>query len=130
FVDYMLDEGKTAAFLLLIEDVKNLATFDRVAGKALRAGKPLIVCKLGQSDAASRAVYSHTGARAGCHADYQAMFERHAVMEGRDVVEMIDIAAVFLAFGSRQPAGNRVGIVTSSGGGGAWVADACVAAGL
>ena len=36
FVDYMLDEGKTDAFLLLLEDVKNVATFERVAAKALQ----------------------------------------------------------------------------------------------
>ena len=54
FVDYMLDEGKTDVFLLLLEDVKNVATFERVAAKALRAGKPLIVGKLGQSEAGSR----------------------------------------------------------------------------
>ncbi len=130
FVDYMLDEGKTDAFLLLLEDVKKRASFDRVADKALRAGKPLIVCKLGQSDAGSRAVSSHTGALAGSHADYRAMFARYAVMEGRDLIEMIDIAAGFLAFGARLPAGKRVGICTSSGGAGALLADACIAAGL
>src|SRR6185369_14518151 len=46
FVDYMLDEGKTDVFLLLLEDMKTLETFHRVAEKALRAGKPLIVGKL------------------------------------------------------------------------------------
>ncbi len=35
FVEAMLDEGKTDAFLLLLEDVKNPATFARVAQKAL-----------------------------------------------------------------------------------------------
>jgi acyl-CoA synthetase (NDP forming) len=130
FVEYMLDEGRTDVFLLLLEDIKNLATFERVAGKALQAGKPLIACKLGQSDAGSRAVSAHTGALAGSHADYRAMFERYGVMEGRDLIEMVDIASGFLAFGSRLPAGRRVGIATSSGGAGAWVADACVAAGL
>jgi acyl-CoA synthetase (NDP forming) len=130
FVDYMLDEGKTDAFLLLLEDVKDRATFERVAGRALRASKPLIVGKLGQSDAGSRAVRSHTGALAGAPADYRAMFERYGVIESREPGEMVDIAAAFLAFGARLPAGKRVGICTSSGGGGAWLADACVAAGL
>ena len=127
FVDYMLDEGKTDAFLLLLEDVKNVATFERVAAKALRAGKPLIVSKLGQSEAGSRAVRSHTARRPAPHDDYRAAFARHGVIEGRDIVEMVDIAAGFLAFGSRLPAGNRVGICTSSGGGGAWLADTCTA---
>jgi acetate---CoA ligase (ADP-forming) len=129
-VDYMLEEGKTDVFLLLLEDVKNRATFERVAASALRAGKPLIVGKLGQSPAGSRAVRSHTGALAGVHADYRAPFERYGVIESRDPAEMVDMAAAFLAFGTRLPAGLRVGICTSSGGGGAWLADACTAAGL
>ena len=131
FVDYMLDEGKTDAFLLLLEDVKNVATFERVAAKALRAGKPLIVSKLGQSEAGSRAVRSHTAAQAGSHADYRAMFARYGVIEGRDLDrDGRHRGRGFSPFGSRLPAGRRVGICTSSGGGGAWLADACVAAGL
>jgi acyl-CoA synthetase (NDP forming) len=68
YVDHMLDEGGTDVFLLLIEDVKTPETFRRVAEKALRAGKPLIVSKIGQSDAGSRAAASHTAALAGSHA--------------------------------------------------------------
>jgi acetate---CoA ligase (ADP-forming) len=129
-VDYMLDEGKTDAFLLLLEDIKTPETFERVTAKALRAGKPLIVCKLGQSQAGIRAVASHTAARAGDPDGDRVMFERAGVIACGNPHEMVDIAAAFLAFGSRLPAGRRVGICTSSGGGGAWLADACVAAGL
>jgi acyl-CoA synthetase (NDP forming) len=43
---------------------------------------------------------------------------------------MIDLAVGFLACGDRMPAGSRVGICTSSGGAGVWMADACAAAGL
>jgi acyl-CoA synthetase (NDP forming) len=129
-VDYMLDEGKTDVFLLLIEDVKTKATFERVAAKALRAGKPLIIAKLGQSPAGSRAVLAHTGAVAGAQAAYRALFERYGAIESSDLDEMVDIAQGFVNFASRLPAGRRVGICTSSGGGGAWAADACAAAGL
>jgi acyl-CoA synthetase (NDP forming) len=58
------------------------------------------------------------------------MFDRYGVIEGRDLDEMVDLASAFLCFGTRLPAGKRVGICTSSGGGGGWLADACVAAGL
>ena len=54
FADFILDEGKTDALLLLLEDVKSPDTFQRVAEKALRAGKPLIVNKIGQSEAGVR----------------------------------------------------------------------------
>ena len=61
FADFILDEGKTDALLLLLEDIKSAETFRRVAEKALRAGKPIIVNKIGQSDAGARAAASHTG---------------------------------------------------------------------
>ena len=43
---------------------------------------------------------------------------------------MIDLAVGFLACGDKLPAGKRIGICTSSGGAGVWMADACAAAGL
>ena len=80
----MLDEGKTDVFLLLIEAVKTPEKFKRVAEKALKAGKPLIVRKIGQSAPGSRAVASHTAALAGSQAAYRAMFERYGLIEGGD----------------------------------------------
>jgi acyl-CoA synthetase (NDP forming) len=130
FVDYMLDEGKTDVFLLLLEDVKSPEKFKRVAGRALRAGKPIIVGKIGQSEAGSRAVASHTAALAGSQSAYRAMFDRYGLIEARELDDMIDLAVGFLACGDRLPAGKRVGICTSSGGAGVWMADACAMAGL
>jgi acyl-CoA synthetase (NDP forming) len=129
-VDYMLDEGKTDVFLLLIEAVKTPEKFKRVAEKALRAGKPLIVGKIGQTEPGRRAVASHTAVLAGAQAAYRAIFERYGLIEGRDFDEMLDLAVGFLACGDRMPAGPRVGICTASGGAGIWMADACADAGL
>jgi acyl-CoA synthetase (NDP forming) len=130
FVDYMLDEGGTDVFLLLVEAVKTPEKFKRMAEKALKAGKPLIVGKIGQTDPGRRAVASHTAVLAGSQAAYHAIFERYGLIEGRDFDEMLDLAVGFLACGDRMPAGNRVGICTASGGAGIWMADACAAAGL
>ncbi len=130
FVDYMLDEGMTDVFLLLLEDVKSPERFKRVAERALRAGKPIIVGKIGRSEAGSRAVASHTAALAGSEASYRAMFDRYGVIEARELNDMIDLAVGFLACGDRMPMGRRIGICTASGGAGVWMADACAAAGL
>jgi len=130
FLDAMLDEGKTDVYLLLLEDVKTPAKFRRAADKALKAGKPLIVAKIGQTEPGRRAVASHTAALAGSHVAYRAIFQRHGVIEGRDFDEMIDLAVGFLACGEKLPAGKRMGVCTSSGGAGVWMADACVRAGL
>jgi acyl-CoA synthetase (NDP forming) len=110
--------------------VKTPEKFKRVAEKALKAGKPIIVGKIGQTEPGSRAVASHTAALAGAAAAYRAIFVHYGLTEGRDFDEMLDLAAGFLACGNRLPAGNRVGICTASGGAGVWMADACAAAGL
>lgn len=129
-VEHLLDEGKTDAFLLLLEDIKTAETFRRVAAKALKAGKPIIVNKIGQSDAGRRAAASHTAALAGSYSAFQAMARRYGLIEGGDSEEMVDIAQGFLRTGDKLPTGRRVAICTASGGGGGWMADACIAAGL
>lgn len=129
-LDFMLDEGKTDVFLVLLEDVKTPETFRRVSEKAARLGKPLIVCKIGQSEPGQRAVASHTAALAGSHAAYRAIFQRYGVIEGQDFDEMLDLAAAFVTCGDKLPAGKRMAICTASGGAGVWMADACVRAGL
>lgn len=129
-VDYLLDEGKTDVFILFLEDIKNAATFRRVAEKALKAGKPIIAAKLGQSQAAERATASHTGALAGNYAIYAAMLDHYGIIHGADTEQMVDIANGFLMNAHRLPKGRRIGICTGSGGAGAWIADACVAQGL
>jgi acyl-CoA synthetase (NDP forming) len=129
-VDFMLDEGKTDVFLLLLEDVKTPETFRRIAEKAARLGKPLIVSKIGQSEPGRRAVASHTAALAGSHAAYRAVFQHYGVIEGNDFDEMLNLAAAFLTCGDKLPKGKRMAICTASGGAGVWTADACVRAGL
>ncbi len=129
-VDFMLDEGKSDVFMMLIEDVKTPDKFRRIAAKAAKLGKPLIVAKIGQTEPGRRAVASHTAALAGSHAAYRAIFQQYGVIEGQDFDEMIDLAAAFLTCGDKLPRGKRMAICTASGGAGVWMADACVRAGL
>jgi acyl-CoA synthetase (NDP forming) len=129
-VEHLLDEGSAEVFVVFLEAIRNARTFRRVAGKALAAGKPIVVAKIGHSEPGRRAAASHTAALAGAGASYRAMFRRYGVLEGADSDEILDIAAAFTCFGGRLPRGRRVGIATASGGAGGWMADACAAAGL
>jgi acyl-CoA synthetase (NDP forming) len=129
-VEHLLDEGSAEVFVVFLESIRNARTFRRVAEKALAAGKPIVVAKIGDSEPGRRAAASHTAALAGAGASYRAMFRRYGVIEGADTDEILDIAAAFACFGARPPRGRRVGIATASGGAGGWMADACAAAGL
>ena len=129
-VDYMLDQDGTDVIVMFIEDIKTPSLFPTVAEKAMRAGKPIIVTKIGHSQAGQRAAASHTAALAGSYAAYNAMFERYGVIEGRDIEEIVDIAAGFSYWRDKLPKGKRVGIITGSGGAGGWMADTASAEGL
>ena len=129
-VDFMLDEGETEVFCMFLEDIRDPAVFCRVAEKALRAGKPIIIAKIGSSEAAQLAAASHTGALAGSHRVNQAMFDVYGIVTAHDQDELLDLASAFLQNKDRLPKGRNVGISAGTGGGGGWLCDACVANGL
>ena len=130
YVEYLIDTDEADVFLLFMEDVKTPSKLVRVAKKALVTGKPIIVTKIGRSDAGARAAASHTASLAGSYTAYKTVFDEYGIIEGEDIEEMVDIASGFIYFGDRLPEGNRVGIFTASGGGGGWMADSCGAHGL
>ncbi|WP_070158028.1 acetate--CoA ligase family protein [Sphingobium phenoxybenzoativorans] len=128
FVDHVIEDEGTKAILLLVEALKDTARLPVIAAHALAAGKPIIVSKFGRTEAGSRAINSHAGRLTGSSDAYDAVFARYGLLSTDDENEMADLAAAFSLF--PLPQGNRVAIMTTSGGAGVWMADACEAAGL
>jgi acyl-CoA synthetase (NDP forming) len=128
YVDWVLDAGGADIFLCYLEQIRDAAKFRAVADKAARAGKPLIVAKVGRSDAGRRAAASHTGALARAGLADDAIFRHHGIIRGEDLDHMVDVAAAFAY--CKLPRGNRVAIITGSGGSAVWMADILSAHGL
>src|SRR6202047_4141640 len=128
YIEAAIDSGAADIFMVYLEGIRQPARFRAVADKAAQAGKPLIVAKVGRSDAGRRAAASHTGALAQSGAIDDAIFRHHGIIRGEDIDHMLDIAAAF-AF-CKLPKGNRVAIITGSGGSAVWVADILSAHGL
>jgi acyl-CoA synthetase (NDP forming) len=121
YVDWWLDAGDADIFLLYLEGIRRPDRFRAVATKAAEAGKPLIIAKVGRSVAGRRAAASHTGALAQAGDIDDAIFRHHGIIRGDDLDHMLDIAAAF-SF-CRLPRGNRVAVITGSGGSAVWMAD-------
>jgi acyl-CoA synthetase (NDP forming) len=128
YVDWVLDAGGADIFMCYLEGIRDPARFRAVADKAARAGKPLIVAKVGRSDAGRRAAASHTGALARAGTADEAIFRHHGIIRGEDLDHMVDVATAF-AYCS-LPRGNRVAVITGSGGSAVWMADILSAHGL
>jgi acyl-CoA synthetase (NDP forming) len=121
YVDWWLDEGDAEVFLLYLEGIRRPDRFREVAAKAAAAGKPIIAAKVGRSAAGRRAAASHTGALAQAGDIDDAIFRHYGIIRGEDLDQMIDVAAAF-SF-CRLPRGNRVAVITGSGGSAVWMAD-------
>src|SRR6266851_422257 len=128
YVDWALDEGGADIFLCYLEAIGDGARFRAVADKAAHAKKPLIVAKVGRSDAGRRAAASHTGALAHAGAADDAIFRHHGIIRGEDLDHMVDVATAFAY--CELPRGNRVAIITGSGGSAVWMSDILSAHGL
>lgn len=128
FLDYMVQDKATDVILLFIEGIRDVDKFLVAARKAAEAGKPVIVTKVGRSGAGERAAASHTASMAGWTAAYDAVFAKYGFIVSNDLDEAVAIAAVLTT--SPLPKGDRVAVVTVSGGAGIWGADAVSAQGL
>ncbi|MDD4168857.1 MAG: acetate--CoA ligase family protein [Desulfotomaculaceae bacterium] len=113
FIEHAADDPHTKVILCYIEDVENGTLFLETARRASRK-KPLIILKSGTSQAGARAASSHTGALAGSDLAYEAAFRQSGVIRVRSMPELFDLA---IAFANQPiPRGERVAIVTNSGG--------------
>ena len=127
---YLVEDEETAVVLAFLEGVRAPEKLLRVATRAAGLGKPLVVAKVGRSEAAAAAAASHTASLAGSARAYDAVFRRYGILPGEDQDHMVDVAAGFAFFSGRLPRGTRIGILTPSGGAGAWLADVCALHGL
>jgi acyl-CoA synthetase (NDP forming) len=128
FLDYMVQDSSTDVILLFIEGIRDTDKFLAAARRAAESGKPVIVTKVGRSGAGERAAASHTASMAGWTAAYDAVFAKYGFIVSNDLDEAVTIAAVLTT--TPLPKGDRVAVVTVSGGAGIWGADAVSAQGL
>jgi acetate---CoA ligase (ADP-forming) len=128
FLDYMVQDGSTDVILLFIEGIRDVEKFLAAARRAAEAGKPVIVTKVGRSGAGERAAASHTASMAGWSAAYDAVFAKYGFIVSNDLDEAVTIAAALTT--NPMPKGDRVAVLTVSGGAGIWGADTVSMQGL
>lgn len=127
-LDHTLADNGSQVLLLLVEGIKATWRLSDLSRRAHQARKPIVVAKFGRTAAGSRAATSHAARLTGSDAAYDAAFARYGMIRAEDEEEMTDLAAAFAC--AKLPRGGRVGILTTSGGAGVWMADACESAGL
>jgi acetate---CoA ligase (ADP-forming) len=121
FLSELLEREEVRVLGALLEGIREPDHFLQVADRALAAGKPLVVLKVGRGEATSRSVAAHTGSLAGADAVVDAAFRQHGVIRTRSFEELIETCAMLAARG--WPRGGRTAVITTSGGSCGMIAD-------
>jgi len=117
----VLHDDKTKVIAAVIEGFKDGPKFIEAAQLARQHQKPIVVLKIGETEAGKNAAASHTGSLTGSDAVIDAVFDQNGVIRVANYDELFQTALLFSK--GRIPKGNRVGILTSSGGAGIIMAD-------
>jgi acyl-CoA synthetase (NDP forming) len=128
FMDYFIDDPQTSIIVGYIEGLKDAYRLVDVGNRALQKKKPILAWKVGNTEQGQKAAASHTANLGGAMALYQAAFRQSGIIQVDDIQDVIDYGRAFQC--GKLPAGNRVAIITISGGAGILMTDECVARGM
>ena len=124
---YLGDDPHTHSIVIYMESIGNARSF-LSAAREVALSKPIIVIKVGRTEAAAKASASHTGSLAGSDDVLDAAFRRCGVLRVNRISELFNMAEV-LAKQPRLPKGPRMTIITNAGGPGVLATDALISTG-
>jgi acyl-CoA synthetase (NDP forming) len=128
FIGYYVDDPGTEIIVGYIEGLKDAARLLEVGDRALAARKPILMWKVGNTEQGQRAARSHTANLGGETALYRAAFRQAGILQVEDIQDVVDYGHAFRC--GRLPRGNRLAIVTITGGGGILMTDECIGRGM
>ncbi|BDU69101.1 hypothetical protein GETHOR_12020 [Geothrix oryzae] len=126
-LQYWEEDPDTDVALLYLETFGNPRRFARLARRISRR-KPVLCVKSARSHAGRRMAQAHIAASPRNDAEVEALFHQAGVIRADTLEELFDIALLL----SHQPLprGNRVAVVSNSGGVATICADACESRGM
>jgi acyl-CoA synthetase (NDP forming) len=88
YMDWSLAQDNTRVIGLFLETVREPKAFVAALQKSVEKQIPVVVLKIGKSPLSAKMALTHTGAVAGDHAAYEALFKKYGVIEVNDLDEM------------------------------------------
>jgi acyl-CoA synthetase (NDP forming) len=125
---YLVEDEATTAIAAFLESIRDVARFRELAERALAAGKPIVVLKVGRTAAGEQAALAHTGAVAGDDAVVRAALRQLGVVQVDSLEDLLTTAGLLAA--SRRQLGRRLAAITASGGACDLIADRATDEGL
>ena len=120
-IEYWENDDDVKQILLYMESIQNPENFRKLATRISKK-KPIVALKAGRSAAGASAASSHTGSLAGADKAANALLAQSGVIREYSLKNLFATAKVFS--NCPIPKGDRVAIITNSGGPGIMATDA------
>jgi len=131
FLDYFIDDPSTSVIGLIVEGLTDGRRFRTLAARARERGKPIVALKLGRSAAGAGATLAHSSRLAGSARAYDALFRECGVARVPSVEALAGACAMLAGLEpGRALEEQRLVCITTSGAGGALLADVAAERGL
>jgi acetyltransferase len=114
YMAFMVEDERTRVVLAIAERLDDGERLRALARRAAELDKPIVMIKVGRTEAGSRAAASHTGAVTGADAVFDAALRQLGILRVEDTSELYE-AAMLLRRG-RRPTGRRAAATSVSGG--------------
>jgi acyl-CoA synthetase (NDP forming) len=95
YLSFALDLDSTKVVALVLETVRRPEGFLAALARANERDVPVLALKVGRTEDSKEMVVAHSGALAGEHGAYEAVFDTFGVHECRDLEEMADAIELF-----------------------------------
>ncbi len=126
-LEYLGEDEQTKAVILYIEGIRNGTKFLNIAREVSKR-KPVLAQYVGGTVSGARAGMSHTGAMAGPDFLYDGMFKQAGIIRVGSIEELYDHGWTLAT--QPIPKGNRVAVMTNSGGPSSSISYTCDLVGL
>lgn len=113
-VRHLVSDPAVRSIAMFVESVRDPASFLEAAETARAAGVPLVVLKVGASEATARSALAHTGALVGDDGVFDGVCARHGILRARSLEELLTTADVVARTGPLREGG--LCVVSNSGG--------------
>ena len=113
YIDWLADDPGTSVIMNILEGARDGRRYREAIARAITK-KPVVLLKLGRTDAGRTAALAHTGSLAGDDAAYEALARDYPIARVSTIDEMIETAKLLDRM--TLPAGDRLFLFSVSGG--------------
>lgn len=114
YMDFALEQPTTRVIALFLEAVRDPARFVAALEKARACGIPVVVTKVGRTEASARLAVTHSGALAGNDTAFEAICDRYGVLRTDDLDSLM-AACQILSLDKKIGTGKLAALLDSGG---------------